>query len=157
MKCLTLLSRFFRILKPDTRRMGRFSDVVMGVISVMHFIKYLTYLFFQFGLSQMPHSTFYCQLVQIQQQNFYYQLVWILLLARVDSVQQLICTIGVDRAVNLYNIIGVDSITVSWCRFSRRHTRGSTVNLYTNIAMCPTARSCVTLIPIITSDVTRPN
>ena len=49
MKCLTLVSRFFRILKselPDTRAVGRFPDVIRGVISVRHFIKYPAYLRF---------------------------------------------------------------------------------------------------------------
>ena len=34
MECLALVRHFFRILKFDTRAMGRFSDVVREVISV---------------------------------------------------------------------------------------------------------------------------
>ena len=42
MKCLTLVSRFFRILKSDTSRMDSFLDIVRGLcalgisLGVMH-------------------------------------------------------------------------------------------------------------------------
>ena len=48
---LALISKVFRILKSDTRRLVRSPDVVRGVISVRYFIKYPTYqILVQYGV-----------------------------------------------------------------------------------------------------------
>ena len=45
MKCLTLVSRFFRILKSDTRVVGRFPDVIIFLRSSLNFSPFKRRLF----------------------------------------------------------------------------------------------------------------